>query len=467
MRIHLLSIFFLIVAILAGFLVSHYPPDILVLGCLALTIFIISFVKIEWGLYLLIFSMLLSPELNISGTAGASLGRGITLRFEDFLLVVIGLSWFAKNAVNKELGLFLKTPLNKAILFYALACLLSTGFGIFADRVDAKIGLLFVLKYIEYFIIYFMIVNHVKDKDQIKRLIFCLFLTCFIVSIIGIIQIPGGGRTSAPFEGEIGEPNTLGGYLLFIGAIAAGLIIKSENQRLRILLLILIFTMVPAFLFTQSRSSYLGLVPTCFAIGLLTKRKIIAVGLITVAFLLSPLLLPSQVKDRILYTFTQPERSDQVEFGGLRLDTSTSARLISLKEILTNWPKHPIVGYGVTGYGFTDSQFPRILIETGIVGLIAFIYLLYSIFKLAINRIKDLRSPEFKGLALGFFVGFVGLLFHSFGANTFIIVRIMEPFWFLAGIVAVLPALECQSQSQADESAHRARKLASATRLSS
>ena len=460
MRIHLLLFVFLIIALLAGFLVSQHPPDIVIMGCLALAIFIISFVKIEWGLYLLIFSMLLSPELSIHKTTGAFLGRGITLRFEDFLLVVIGLSWFAKNAVHKELGLFLKTPLNKAILFYVLACLVSTIIGIAEDRVEIKTGMLFVLKYIEYFILYFMVVNHVKDNDQGKRLIFCLLFTCFIVSILGIIQIPGGERASAPFEGETGEPNTLGGYLLFIGAIVAGLIIKSENRKLRALMLILVLAMVPAFLFTQSRSSYLGLIPVCFIFGFLAKRKIIVVGLITIAFLLSPLILPTQVKNRILYTFTQPQRSDQLEIGGLRFDTSTSARLISTKEILKNWPKHPIFGYGVTGYGFNESQFPRVLIETGILGLIAFIYLLYSIFGLAINRIKEVKSPEFKGLAYGFFAGFIGLLFHSLGANTFTIVRIMEPFWFLAGIIFVLPALECQSQAQAGKSAYATRKAA-------
>jgi len=43
-----------------------------------------------------------------------------------------------------------------------------------------------------------------------------------------------------------------------------------------------------------------------------------------------------------------------------------------------------------------------------------------------------------RGLALGFLAGFIGLLVHSFGAATFIIVRIMEPFWFLAAIVIVL-----------------------------
>jgi O-antigen ligase len=133
---------------------------------------------------------------------------------------------------------------------------------------------------------------------------------------------------------------------------------------------------------------------------------------------------------------------------------------------LTNWPKHPIFGYGVTGYGFTDSLFPRILIETGILGLSTFIYLLYSLFRLAIDRMRELKSPEFRGLASGFLVGFIGLLFHALGANTFIIVRIMEPFWFVAGIIAVLPALESQSAMQLNAPARRTRKLATATHLS-
>ncbi len=285
-------------------------------------------------------------------------------------------------------------------------------------------------------------------------------MTCLITSIIGILQIPGGERVSAPFEGEGGEPNTLGGYLLFIGAIVAGLLIKTENSNLKYLLILLILAMIPPFLFTQSRSSYLGLIPVCFILGLLTKRRTIVIGLLAAAFILSPLFLPSQVKNRILYTFAQREESGQVIVGGIRLDTSTSARIASLKEILADWPKHPLVGYGVTGYKFADAQYPRVLVETGIVGLIAFLYLLYSIFKLTIGHMMKLKTPEFKGLTIGFLAGFIGLLFHAIGANTFIIVRIMEPFWFFAGIIAVLPALERQHQEQPQEEQSPVRRLA-------
>jgi O-antigen ligase len=460
-RTNLLLVFFVAIALLAGFLVSQYPPTMLIWASLAVGVFIISFVKIEWGLYVLIFSMLLSPEITIGETVGSSLGRGITLRFEDFLLIVIGFSWFAKNAVDKELGFFLRTPLNRPILFYILACLVSTGLGVIEGKVEIKTGSLFVLKYIEYFIVYFMVVNHLKNANQMKRFVFCLLLTCFITSMIGIFQIPSGERVSAPFEGESTEPNTFGGYLLFLGAVTGGLLLKSKGSRSKQLLIFLLLAIIAPFLFTQSRASYLGLIVSCFVLGISTRHRIIITGFLVLALLLSPFFLPQEVKNRILFTFTQPEESGQVRLGEIHLDTSTSARVASLKQIMKDWPKKPILGYGITGYKFLDSQYPKVLIETGIMGLIAFIYLLYSVFKLAISHLKKVKTLYFKGLTIGFLAGFIGLLFHALGANTFVLVRIMEPFWFFAGIIVILPELERRETAQAQEVPHRVKKMAS------
>ena len=116
------TILFLVVALLVGYLITQYSPTLLMLAIATLVIFLISFLNIEWGLYILIFSMLLSPEFMAGDTTGGSLNRGVTLRLEDFLLAVIGLSWFAKNAINKELGLFLKTPSSSQIslIFYSV-----------------------------------------------------------------------------------------------------------------------------------------------------------------------------------------------------------------------------------------------------------------------------------------------------------------------------------------------------------
>ncbi|MBI9082876.1 MAG: O-antigen ligase family protein [Desulfobacterales bacterium] len=421
---------------------TAYTPTALFWGMTALLLFLVSFVNIEFGLYVLILSMLLSPEFGAGATQGGTLGRGVTLRYEDFLLVIIGASWFAKNAVHKELGLFLRTPLNRGIFLYAVACVLSTGFGIMTGRVSPGTGSLFVLKYFEYFIIYFMMVNHVESASQVKRFVFLLFFTCFVVSILGIMQIPEGGRVSAPFEGEAGEPNTFGGYLAFMAMIAAGVFTQVRDLKIRQALAVLLVFIIPPLLFTQSRASYLAVVVSVLALGFMMEKRAIIVGVMIVGLLLSPLFMPRAVIDRVLYTIKQPLSRGQISVAGVRLDTSTSARLVSWQQALTDWTRKPFFGYGVTGYKFMDAQFPRVLTETGILGLAAFLYLLFSVWKMAVNNLRVLTTPYYRGLTIGFIAGFVGLIVHSVGANTFIIVRIMEPFWFFAGIIFVLPQLE-------------------------
>jgi O-antigen ligase len=196
----------------------------------------------------------------------------------------------------------------------------------------------------------------------------------------------------------------------------------------------------------------------------MTEKRVIILCLISGVLLLSPLFLPSAVKQRILFTFNQPREADQIAIGDVRIDTSTSARLQSWKNALRDFQKHPILGYGVTGYPFVDAQFPRVLVETGVFGLFAFLYLLYSVFRLALRHLRETEEPYDRGLITGFIAGFVGLVVHAIGGNTFIIVRIMEPFWFLVGIITVLPMLKQEERAPAAVPIPRGRQVFTAPR---
>ena len=82
------------------------------------------------------------------------------------------------------------------------------------------------------------------------------------------------------------------------------------------------------------------------------------------------------------------------------------------------------------------------LVETGLLGLLAFFAILLAIWRHVWRSYKELQVPWHKGLALGYLAGFAALLIHALGANTFIIVRIMEPFFIFTGVVVLLPAIE-------------------------
>jgi hypothetical protein len=419
----------------------------------ALAVFLIVFVRIEFGLYLVIFSMLLSPQLGSGGMVAE--GRRIVIRTEDILLLVVAFGWLAKTAVNKELGLTLKTPLNRPILAYVAATGIATLLGYMTGTVAGFGGAFYVLKYIEYFVVYYMVVNNLVDRRQAWRYVTAAFMTAVIVSLIGLTQIPSGARVSAPFEGKEGEPNTFGGYLLLLIAVAGGIALETARIRTRAIYLGLAGLMSIPFIFTLSRTSYVGAIPAMAAMAVLSSRRRLMVGAVIVLLVASPVvmtLFPDSVMRRVRYTF-EPERGQPtVRVGAVGLDPSTSARLISVKQAFEGFTHRPVFGYGVTGFAFMDQQFARTLVETGIVGFATFLALVWALLKAGVASYRSLTVPEERGLALGFVAGTVGLLGHALGANTFIIVRIMEPFWFFAAIVVALPGL-AQAETAAVEPA--------------
>ena len=92
---------------------------------------LIAFVSPLTGLYVLVFSMLLGPEFLVGGLGGgATLGRGITLRFDDLLLMLVGLGWIARTAISEHERIFVRTPLNRSIMLYVAACVLATLMGV-------------------------------------------------------------------------------------------------------------------------------------------------------------------------------------------------------------------------------------------------------------------------------------------------------------------------------------------------
>ena len=173
---------------LATFAMSRLETNLGVLIGLGIVVSILVFFKTTFAIYLLIFSMLLSPEFALSGlaTSTASLGRGVTFRFDDFLLVIIAFSWLVKGALYKELGIFKRTPLNGAMLFYIFACVLSTLIGVGAGRVELLTGGLFVLKYLQYFLLFFLVINNIEDEQQLRRYWIAVVMTALIVGVMGV-----------------------------------------------------------------------------------------------------------------------------------------------------------------------------------------------------------------------------------------------------------------------------------------
>ncbi|TLY27956.1 MAG: hypothetical protein E6K63_09635 [Nitrospirae bacterium] len=443
----------LIMAISLALVIGTTKPTlslILILGAFPM---VVAFLSPLAGLYLLVFSMLLGPELLVGGGmgSGTTLGRGVTLRYDDFILLLVGVAWLARTAISKQGNLLLRTPLNRPIMLYTAACVLATLMGILTGLVRPVSGFFFLLKYYEYFFLYFMTVNVITSQKQIRSVVWASLATCFLVSLYAISQIPSGQRVSAPFEGESGEPNTLGGYLVFMLAIVTGLLMTPGAVTQKLPLVILMGVGGIALQGTLSRSSFLAAgVVILGVLGLVWRKNPLYPALFLIALLTAPWWTPHAVTERIMYTFAQPQEEGQIRLGSVRVDTSTSDRLRSWRQSLDYFQRSPLWGAGVTGGPFIDAMYPRVLVETGLLGSCAFLVLLWAVFRTGVTGYQQVPDPFMRGVTLGFLLGFGGLLVHAIGANTFIIVRIMEPFWLYAAlIVRMLIMHQAQPASEA------------------
>jgi hypothetical protein len=403
----------------------------------------IAFTRGTEALYLIVFAVLFSPEIGATGPAGRSGGEGaggVVIRLEDVLLFAVACGWLLRTAYQRRHFGILNTPVNRPLLIYMGVSLLATLFGILAGRVQIFSGLMNNLKYFEYAFLFFMVLAHVRTREAIVRMVDATFLAFFLALVYGYSQINPSNlvRVCAPFDTE---PNTFGGYIVLIQCVAFGVLLTDRRFAVQARMGFLCLFAIGPLLFTLSRASYLAFFMGVFTFLAVSRYRIavlaVTFGMLAVFLMLYPM-LPARVQDRIEGTFRKGSQY-HVQVAGIDLDPSASARIISYGEAIDIWERSPLLGHGVTGTHFIDSQYFRQLAETGLIGLGAFLFLIATLLREVWRVYLGCDDAYLKGVSLGLFVGIVAMLMHAVSANTFIIVRISEPFWLLSALVLLIP----------------------------
>lgn len=426
----------IVLTLLLTYLATAKENNFILPGIAGVLMLLICFLSIKTALAILVMSMLLSPEIGVGSTSK----RDITIRFDDLLLLIITTGWILRMAVLKDIGFVRRNPLNKPIIAFCLIAILSTALGIFRGNVNFLSGMFFVLKLIEYFFVFYMVINYVQTTSDIYQFIRMLLLVCGIVCIYALIQVASGGDVAAPFEGSRGERNTLGGYLVLIASVTGGMLFYHDRDKKPYFLIALLAGIIITLLFSLSRSGWSGLLVSYLALFIIVKKfKYFLVIAVLLAPIL-PILIPREAKERFEYTFSEgyAAHRQQIKILGIQLDGSSSARLRSYGLVLKEISKHLFLGYGITGFAFIDGQFFRVLSEMGVIGLFTFIWLLISVYVLTQKTVKLAIPDTCKGIITGFQAGFCGVIMHAMTANTFLIIRIAEPFWFFTGLITVI-----------------------------
>jgi hypothetical protein len=260
-----------------------------------------------------------------------------------------------------------------------------------------------------------------------------------------------GARASTPFEAPLGdpgesEPASLVGYYLLVFGLMFGAITEMPFKNF-IWYFAAMGAMLPAFILTLSRASYIGLLFSGISVILFSKRRrlllisVFALGVLAVS--LSPF-LSERAATRVEETYgSQATEVFNTPVGEIRLEESAALRVHAWTRSVFFWlPKNILIGNGVTGTGLVDAQLPLVIGETGVIGFALWLWMIAVCFRVTWRLYRGSADPFTRALSLGYMIGLIGLLWQSVGVNTFIIVRIMEPFWFLTAVIMKLAYLE-------------------------
>jgi len=332
------------------------------------------------------------------------------------------------------------------------------------DPVLGVLGLRIIATYIP---LYFVIRYEKPSTAQIKRIMLVLFIIISLTTGYGLWQSVIGKAglnelgldkvaTSIGVDSQnidavrifstFAGPEYFGATLILTILLLISLWITLTKIFVKVLMIAAIMMMVLAVGLTLVRIEWAMLVMGIIFLGILTKnyRVIIAVVIIsTIAISLAP----EDIMERAKMTFGREDISysarrevytewNVVNVGenifGAGLGTTNAASIFSRMN------KSSLVSK-LMGGGTTESWYASIAIELGLVGLIAYLWLLAAIMKHSYNVYKTTRIEYLKGLSAGF-LSFVSAM---------VVANLVAPmpacfpagdlyFWVLLGIITIM-----------------------------
>lgn len=401
------------------------------LGIIAILVFVATMVNPRVGLFIIVFSIILSPEFNVFERA---------IRIEDILLLVIILAWIAIMATQAKD--FVSTPLNAPLMVYLFISFLSLINALVFGNVSPYTGnpqnvsysVFSFVKKIEYFMVFFVVVNTVKNFKHVRQYIVLMLIACSVSNAYALYQGAGAEfmRVNAPFDPEA---NTFGQYLMMHILLMISIFSASKNIVQRSLLLALLIYTVSAFMLTYSRGAYFALAVSALFLGAVRERKVLFIVFFCLIF--ANVIFRSSVIERVDSGVREIKewRAGTADEGG----NAFVHRVNSFQQGFSIAFKHPLLGAGIGNVPLEriEAQIPREALETGLSGLLAFLWIMFSIAKICLEITRTTRNDYVHRLSYGMLAILVGYTLSGLSAIPFTTIRTAEPFWFLCGLVAV------------------------------
>jgi len=368
--------------------------------------------------------------------------------WDEILFLLIVVNWMVLIGVKgirpRAGGILIPLMIFYAVVFFV--------FLIRSPELD--VALMELRALVQYTFWFFVALNLVADRQQVKNICDVFLAVGLIVAVYGIYQYIIGVEIPSTWIDKaevgirtrvfsfIGSPNVLGSFLILHISIAFASFMAAGHWLKKRLYLGVACISCLCLIFTFSRGAWLVFFFAFILLGIWLEKKILLVLLI--AALLVPAAVPS-VYDRVSYMLS-PQYLESSSEGG---------RIARWSQALEYWEGSPLTGLGLGRFGggvaiasfpgsaySVDNFYLKLGTETGIIGLAAFLYLILAVLREGKKAVGLVDDRYLKILGTGIFVGLIAVLGHNMVENMFEFPLIATHFWFFLGVLVSMPLVQ-------------------------
>jgi len=359
------------------------------------------------------------------------------------------------------------SPLNYPLFMFVLTAILSL-------LINNNLGLNNLKDFfnlLSYFLIYFLVINNLRNKKSFYFCIKIFLIVTFIVSIYLLIQY----YEWDPFLYDItrltstlGNRNYVASYLALIFPIAFSFFLIESKKRKKIFYEAILLIIYTGIIICHARAIWAALFFSfLFSVFLIFKFKVIKILKENKKWLI--LLFSIFLIITIIYSVDNPLNRSSISATERAVSafdmqgSSLKSRFLIWQSTLNMIKDKPFFGSGIGSFksnylyyqadflsqnpnwlkynakaAEAHNEYLQIWSEMGIIGLLFFLLFIYLFYYHSFKTMKELEKNEEKIILLGLISGITITLFHSIFSFPFHIPAVSAAFWFIVGLTVVL-----------------------------
>ncbi len=403
---------------------------------------ILSGIRVESALWLFIsypiidFTLRKIPQLSFLSSG-----------WDEILLLAIIIAWPFQMALRGKIY-YRYTSLDIPILVYIGLTL----FLFFMRSWNISLAVEGMRIYLEYLIWFFVGSNLLLSRRQFNALMKGIVAVAIIVAAVGVFQQIIGIETPEEWVDKaeaaiqtrvfsiVVSPNVLGSLLIPFMMITAGQLLTTNKRLERWLYLGALAIQAACMVFTYSRGAWLAFALSAVVFCFLYNPRLL---ILAAAAAFAAVKFVPGIGSRFSYLFSSAYISSSQRGGRLALWQSA----------IDKFKYDPVFGSGFGTFGgavaarrvpggyYVDNFYLKTLAESGIIGLAALIWLLFSLFRSGYSACKKIKDSNLYIMGAAIFSGLLGIAAHNAVENIFEVPMMTSYFWLLAGMLLALPAI--------------------------